>query len=61
MEEYFKILRSGYAEKTFAMLKETRLLREMTPELDAAAPALWESIARLDTLSRSGLRLRPTR
>jgi poly(A) polymerase len=48
MEEYFKILRSGYAEKTFAMLKETRLLREITPELDAAAPALWESIARLD-------------
>jgi poly(A) polymerase len=49
MEEYFKILRSGYAEKTFAMLKETRLLREMTPELDAVGPALWESIARLDT------------
>lgn len=48
MEEYFKILRSGYAEKTFAMLKETRLLREITPELDAAGPALWESIARLD-------------
>jgi poly(A) polymerase len=48
MEEYFKILRSGYAEKTFAMLKETRLLREMTPELDVAGTALWESIARLD-------------
>ena len=48
MEEYFKILRSGYAEKTFAMLKETRLLREMTPELEAAGAALWESIARLD-------------
>ena len=30
------------------MLKETRLLREMTPELAAAGPALWESIARLD-------------
>ena len=49
MEEYFKILRSGYAEKTFAMLKETRLLREMTPELDAAGQALWDAIARLDT------------
>ena len=49
MEEYFKILRSGYAEKTFGMLKETRLLREMTPELDVAGTALWESIARLDT------------
>jgi poly(A) polymerase len=48
MEEYFKILRSGSAEKTFRMLKETRLLREITPELDAAGPALWESLARLD-------------
>jgi poly(A) polymerase len=48
MEEYFKILRSGYAEKIFGMLKETRLLREITPELDAAGAALWESVARLD-------------
>ena len=48
VEEYFKILRSGYAEKTFRMLKETRLLREMTPELDAAGVALWNSITRLD-------------
>ena len=48
MEEYFKILRSGSAEKTFGMLKETRLLREITPELDAAGDALWASIARLD-------------
>jgi poly(A) polymerase len=48
VEEYFKILRSGYAEKIFQLLKETRLLREITPELDAAGPALWESIARLD-------------
>jgi poly(A) polymerase len=48
MEEYFKILRSGFAEKTFRMLKDTGLLREMTPEMDAAGPALWESLARLD-------------
>jgi poly(A) polymerase len=48
MEEYFKILRSGAAEKTFRMLKETRLLREITPELDAAGPAVWEALARLD-------------
>jgi poly(A) polymerase len=48
MEEYFKILRSGFAEKIFRMLKDTRLLREMTPELDAAGPALWEALARLD-------------
>ena len=48
MEEYFKILRSGFAEKTFRMLKQTGLLRQMTPEMDAAGPALWESLARLD-------------
>ncbi|HET7697161.1 MAG TPA: polynucleotide adenylyltransferase PcnB [Vicinamibacterales bacterium] len=48
MEEYFKILRSGSAEKTFRMLKETRLLREITPELDAAPAALWDALARLD-------------
>ena len=48
VEEYFKILRSGYAEKTFRMLKDTRLLREITPELDAAGPALWESLGALD-------------
>src|SRR4051795_9049080 len=52
MEEYFKILRSGYAEQTFRMLKDVRLLREMTPELDAAAPALWQSVARLDEYRR---------
>src|SRR6478609_2248314 len=27
MEEYFKILRSGFAEKTFRMMKKTRMLR----------------------------------
>ena len=48
VEEYFKILRSGYAEKTFRLLEATGLLREMTPELDTAAPALWEAVARLD-------------
>ena len=34
------------------MLKETRLLREMTPELDQAGPAFWESLARLDRYRR---------
>jgi poly(A) polymerase len=53
MEEYFKILRSGFAERTFRMLKDTRLLREMTPELDAAGPALWEALARLDRYRQS--------
>src|SRR3954466_12064709 len=48
MEEYFKILRSGSAEKSFAMLKETKLLRAITPELEAAGPAFWDSVAALD-------------
>src|SRR5436190_5593044 len=52
MEEYFKILRSGFAEKSFSLAKETKLLREITPELDAAGPALWESVARLDEYRR---------
>jgi poly(A) polymerase len=52
MEEYFKILRSGFAEKSFGILKETKLLRAITPELDAAGPALWESVARLDDYRR---------
>jgi poly(A) polymerase len=49
VEEYFKILRSGYAEMSFRMLQETRLLREITPELDAAGPAFWEALARIDS------------
>jgi poly(A) polymerase len=52
MEEYFKILRSGFSEKSFAMLKETKLLRAITPELDEAGAAFWESVARLDTYRR---------
>jgi poly(A) polymerase len=52
VEEYFKILRSGTAENTFRRLKDTRLLKEMTPELDQAGPALWEALARLDRYRR---------
>jgi tRNA nucleotidyltransferase/poly(A) polymerase len=52
VEEYFKILRSGASEKSLRMLKETRLLREMTPELDQAGPAFWEALARLDRYRR---------
>jgi poly(A) polymerase len=48
VEEYFKILRSGYAEKSFRLLEATGLLHELTPEMESAGPALWEAIARLD-------------
>ncbi len=37
IEEYYKILRSGCAEKTFAALAEHRLLEPVTPELQAHA------------------------
>jgi poly(A) polymerase len=52
MEEYFKILRSGFAENSLQMLKDTQLLRAITPELDDAGAALWESVARLDAYRR---------
>ena len=61
MEEYFKILRSGYAEKTFRMLKETRLLREITPELDAAGPRAVGSDRAARSRTASASRRRPTR
>lgn len=37
IEEYYKVLRSGYAEKTFLALAEHRLLEPITPELQAHA------------------------
>ncbi|MGH9408691.1 MAG: polynucleotide adenylyltransferase PcnB [Vicinamibacterales bacterium] len=52
MEEYFKILRSGSAADTLRMLKDTQLLRAITPELNAAGGALWDSVARLDDYRR---------
>ncbi len=52
MEEYYKILRSGFAEASLDLLKETRLLRAITPELDDAPEELWESVSRLDQFRR---------
>jgi poly(A) polymerase len=48
LEEYFKILRSGYAEATFAALGRLRLLELVTPELKVPPDALWDALARLD-------------
>jgi poly(A) polymerase len=48
LEEFFKILRSGSAERSLRMLKQTKLLRAITPELDEAPDALWESVGRID-------------
>jgi poly(A) polymerase len=52
MEEYYKILRSGSAERSLELLKDTRLLRAITPELDDAPEELWESVSRLDQFRR---------
>lgn len=48
LEEYFKILRSGYAESTFRVLDGVGLLGLMTPELQDAPQAFWDSLAQLD-------------
>jgi poly(A) polymerase len=52
LEEYFKILRSGYAEASFRALKQVRLLELVTPELKSPSAAVWESLARLDRYRR---------
>jgi poly(A) polymerase len=48
IEEYFKILRSGYAEAAFRALDRVRLLELITPELASPPDALWDALARLD-------------
>jgi poly(A) polymerase len=48
MEEYFKILRSGYAEASFHALRRLRLLELITPELKSPPDTVWDSLARLD-------------
>jgi len=48
LEEYFKILRSGYAEASFRALQRVRLLELITPELASPPDAVWDSLATLD-------------
>jgi poly(A) polymerase len=48
LEEYFKILRSGYAESILRALGRARLLELITPELRTAPDEFWASVARLD-------------
>ena len=50
IEEYYKVLRSGAAEKTFRMLAQHGLLEEITPELHrgASEEALWLALGELD-------------
>ena len=48
IEEYYKILRSGFAEASFRALGRLRLLELMTPELKSPPDAVWDALARLD-------------
>lgn len=48
LEEYFKILRSGYAEATFRVLDGVGLLGLITPELQDAPDLFWQTLAKLD-------------
>ena len=48
IEEYYKILRSGAAAKTFHALDETGLLELVSPELSKAGERFYESLMALD-------------
>lgn len=49
IEEFYKLLRSGSAERAFRMLAERRLLEPISPDLQARArDPLWQSLAALD-------------
>jgi poly(A) polymerase len=53
LEEYYKILRGGSSERTFLALASHGLLEPISGELHrGAAPALWQSLARLDSYRR---------
>jgi len=53
LEEYYKILRAGSAEKTFRMLAELGLLEPISHELHrGAAEPLWRSLRDLDVYRR---------
>ena len=54
IEEYYKILRSGAAERTFRMLADHNLLEPVTPELQrrASHEPLWTSLRALDSYRR---------
>jgi poly(A) polymerase len=50
MDEFYKLLRSGAAERAFRMLAERRLLEPISGELQArAGDGLWASLAAVDT------------
>jgi poly(A) polymerase len=53
LEEYYKILRAGSAERAFRQLAEVGLLEPTAPELHkGAAESLWKSLAAVDAYRR---------
>jgi poly(A) polymerase len=53
MEEIYKLLRAGSAERAFRMLAERRLLEPIAPELQKrAGEGLWRSLVAVDTYRR---------
>ena len=53
IEEYYKILRAGSAEKTFRQMAEVGLLEPISLELhEGAADPLWRSLAAVDDYRR---------
>src|SRR3954467_8287459 len=53
LEEYYKILRAGWAEKTFRGLADAGMLEPISPELHSAAgDPLWQSLGAVDAYRR---------
>jgi poly(A) polymerase len=54
MEEIYKVLRAGAAEKTFRMLVETGLLAALAPEVPGRiTDSFWQSLAAIDKYRRA--------
>ena len=54
MEEVYKVLRAGFAEKAFRMLLDTGLLAALAPEVPGRiSPAFWQSLAAIDNHRRA--------
>jgi poly(A) polymerase len=54
MEEIYKVMRAGAAEKTFRMLVETGLLAALAPEVPGRiTDTFWQSLAAIDNYRRS--------
>ena len=54
MEEIYKVLRAGFAEKAFRMLADTGLLAAIAPEVPGRiTPMFWQSLGAIDVYRRA--------